>query len=153
MGKLPRHRWRVLLGACCLGAVWSCSGEMETETDAPLPVVDMWQPPTDILQPDGSGPAEVGPAGDKGPPGDGVPVTPDIASLGACDDWSNWTCAADPVLLCKASCQSGGKTYSLSCTSAGTCVCGVSMVPCGPYSYTQPCDACKQAATGGCCLP
>jgi len=163
MGRQSRHRWRVLLGALCQGglclvAVWSCAGEVETETDAPLPVVDMWQPPPADLLPTDSGPAaEVGPADltavDQGPPTDGAPVNPDIGSLGACDNWSAWTCAPDSVLLCKASCQNGGKTYALSCTSTGHCVCGLSGSPCGPYTYAQPCDACKQAATGGCCLP
>jgi hypothetical protein len=68
-----------------------------------------------------------------------------------CASWSNWTCQTDAVYLCKATCTVGGQTLGLNCVSSGNCVCGVSVSPCGPYAYTQPCDACKAAVQQGCC--
>ena len=70
---------------------------------------------------------------------------------GPCASWSNWTCQGDPLYLCKASCQQGGQTLALTCVSSGACVCGISVVTCGPYTYAKPCDACKAAVLAGCC--
>ena len=81
-----------------------------------------------------------------------LPSGPDAAtSFGDCSEWSEWTCQEIPVMLCKATCATSSKTYSLSCLKKGGCVCGFSTGLCGPYAYKQPCDACREAFEKGCC--
>jgi len=135
----------VLLVLHALTSPLSCAGEVETGKDST---------PT----PDSPGQTDTAPADGRraeGIAGEGVSPADSLGdgSLGACDPWSAWTCAADTNLLCKATCQTGSKQYAIGCTSTGHCVCGVASTPCGPYSYTSPCDACQQAALGGCCMP
>jgi hypothetical protein len=92
--------------------------------------------------------------GGAGPDAAGDATGQDTASLGTCAGWSAWTCKTDPVYLCKASCKTpGGKQYLLSCTTTGHCVCGIATTPCGPYTFTAACDACRQAVEKGCCSP
>jgi len=75
----------------------------------------------------------------------------DGGPVGVCAKWSGWSCAATSPYLCKASCQTGSKKYVLTCLSTGHCVCGIAGGACGPFAFTQPCDACKQAIS--CCSP
>lgn len=148
---------RGLSWACALLLLGACQGDIETDGGGGDP--DTWQPdaplPADIAPVGDGAPVDLahdhklvgegGGPGDQGPKGDGSPPGP-------CADWSKWTCQPDATYLCKATCQQGGQSLTLTCITAGTCVCGlVGISPCGPYTYTKPCDACKAAVVDGCC--
>jgi hypothetical protein len=77
---------------------------------------------------------------------DGTPLHP-------CLVWENWSCAAEEVLLCSATCGAITPTTTISCTNGGTCLCGISRgVGCGPFSGNTPCEVCKKAVLSGCCI-
>jgi hypothetical protein len=155
-------RFLLMLLALCLIGVSGCAGEVakpdsSQAADTLYVPPDLftgsdYQKPTDqfVVPPDGTPKPQDGPQ----TPSDGAPTPADSGTLDPpCNSWSAWTCAPDQKFLCKASCTAAAKQYLLTCTSTGHCVCGVAGAPCGPYTYTQPCDACKQAMEDNCCLP
>lgn len=152
----------VALSCLIVIGLLGCAGEV-AKPDGPVAADTLYVPPDLIPYSDYHKPVDqfvVPPDGTVTPPdgtvtpSDGPPTPADSGALAPpCNAWSAWTCATDQILLCKASCTTAAKQYALSCTSTGHCVCGVAGSPCGPYTYSQPCDACKQAMEGDCCLP
>lgn len=129
--------WRDGWGA---GAELGASGEpIGVDQALAPPVADLAAPSAD------GGVAPADPAATAPPEADAAPAVVD------CSKWSSWTCEDIPVMVCKATCATATKTYSISCLKQGGCVCGLSTGLCGPFSYKQPCDACRQVLEQGCC--
>jgi hypothetical protein len=135
-----RGMW--LLTWIALAGLAGCAGEAVPRADGQPAAADSGaggESPVFAPQPDVDLPAN-------------VPPEPDAAlPYKDCSKWSAWTCQEIPVMLCKATCATPTKTYSVSCLKKGGCVCGLSTGLCGPYSYAQPCDACRKAFEQGCC--
>jgi len=121
----------------------SCAGEME-RTDVGR-LVDLFVFP-DVGRPDGARDATIA----RDAP---APDVPDLG-LAGCNAWSAWTCSTlEMTTGCNASCTTGSASYAVGCLSSGHCVCGVARGPCGQFTATDPCDACRQAVMAGCCAP
>ena len=134
-----------LLVLVALAALAGCAGDVVSGPDGQAGTVDLWTGGESLAAGDPTTPQ---PRTDLSP----GPTAADAAvSFDECSKWSAWTCQEIPAMLCKATCATATKTYSLSCLKKGGCVCEFSTGLCGPYSYTQPCDACRQALEKGCC--
>ena len=127
----------------------SCAGEA-TVGRGGSGLLDGHTPALDAGQLDGGGPG--GLSADTRLPAEASTAPPAPTAAADCSKWSAWTCQEIPVVLCKATCAASTVTYSLSCLKKGGCACGTSTGLCGPYSYSQPCDACRQAFENGCCV-
>lgn len=145
-----------LIALACTLLLAACSGDgiaTPPLADGPtvrFDVISRDRGPT----PDTGKPKELGPAADAASH-DGAgkvdqTVAPGDGGGGGCSNYSAWTCkVATGTTLCTSTCGSD----ELACTNGGICQCGIGFGPCkGTYSGASPCDVCRAAWLGGCCL-